>query len=63
MMAEAILGDGVLVLDDPGFAKQGKASMGVARLYTGTLGQVGHCQISVSDCDMDAQAMWPVAVR
>jgi SRSO17 transposase len=63
MSAEATLGDGVLVLDDPGFPKQGKTSVGVARQYSGTLGKVGNCQIAVTCCDTDSQATWPVAVR
>jgi SRSO17 transposase len=63
MIAEATLGNGALVLDDTGFAKQGKASVGVARQYSGTLGQVGNCQIAVTCCYTDPQATWPVAVR
>ena len=63
MRAEATLGDGVLVLDDTGFSKQGKASVGVARQYSGTLGKVGNCQIAVTCCYADPQASWPVAVR
>ena len=63
MIAEATQGDGVLVFDDTGFAKQGTASVGVARQYSGTLGKVGNCQVAVTCCDTDPQATWPVAVR
>ena len=63
MVAEATLGDGVLVRDDTGLPKQGKASVGVARQDSGTLGKVGNCQIAVTCCDTDPQAAWPVAVR
>lgn len=63
LMAEATLGDGVLVPDDTGFAKQGNASVGGARQYSGTLGKVGNGQIAVTCCYADPQAMWPVAVR
>jgi SRSO17 transposase len=63
MSAEATLGDGVLVLDDTGFPKQGNASVGVARQYSGTLGKVGNCQLAVTCCYSDPQASWPVAVR
>src|ERR671914_1964586 len=63
MLATATLGDGVLLLDDTGFAKQGKNSVGVARQDSGTLGQVGNCQVAVTCCYSDPQGTWPVAVR
>jgi SRSO17 transposase len=39
--------DAVLVIDETGFLKQGKASCGVARQYTGSAGKVTNCQIGV----------------
>src|ERR1700745_769196 len=37
----------VLVIDEAGFLKQGKASCGVARQYTGSAGKITNCQIGV----------------
>src|ERR1035437_2119721 len=39
--------DAVLVLDETGFLKQGNASCGVARQYTGSAGKITNCQIGV----------------
>lgn len=63
MITDATVGNGLLIFDDTGFAKQGKASVGVARQYSGTLGKVGNCQVAVTCCYADARASWPVAVR
>src|ERR1700712_247183 len=39
--------DAVLVIDETGFLKQGKATCGVARQYTGSAGKITNCQIGV----------------
>ena len=39
--------DGVLVVDETGFLKQGKMSCGVKRQYSGTAGRIENCQIGV----------------
>jgi len=39
--------DGVMVIDETGFLKQGKKSCGVKRQYSGTAGRIENCQIGV----------------
>ncbi len=43
------LGDpeGVLIVDETGFLKQGDRSVGVARQYSGTAGRIENCQVGV----------------
>ena len=56
-------GDAALVFDDTGFAKQGRSSVGVARQYSGTLGKVGNCQVTVNCHYAERTIAWPVATR
>lgn len=51
------------VIDDTGFTKDGLASPGVARQYSGTLGKVGNCQIAVSLHMATDQASSPINWR
>jgi SRSO17 transposase len=55
--------DGVLLIDDTGFAKHGRHSVGVARQYSGTLGKVGNCQVTVNCHYAERTLAWPVATR
>jgi SRSO17 transposase len=60
---------GLLVLDDTGLPKQGRASVGVARQYSGTLGKVANCQGVVSahyvaeEPTSSAPVHWPLTAR
>jgi SRSO17 transposase len=63
-MAEALAGEnGLIVIDDTGFAKQGKHSVGVKRQYSGTLGKVGNCQVAVSLHYANGEDEYPLALR
>ena len=46
--AIGLIGPEAWVVDDTGFKKDGPASPGVARQYSGTLGKIGNVQIGVS---------------
>jgi SRSO17 transposase len=56
-------GDGVLIVDDTGFEKKGGQSVGVARQYTGTVGKVTNCQVTVNCHYAERTRAWPVATR
>ncbi len=45
---EAVIRPKAMVFDDTGFLKDGTASAGVSRQYTGTAGKVTNCQVGVS---------------
>lgn len=51
------------VVDDTGFVKDGPASPGVARQYSGTLGKVGNVQIGVSVHAVADAASCPLSWR
>jgi SRSO17 transposase len=51
------------VIDDTGFPKQGRMSVGVARQYCGALGKVGNCQIGVSVNAVTDAASCPIDWR
>lgn len=51
------------IVDDTGFPKKGKHSVGVARQYCGQLGKQDNCQIAVSLSVATEQASLPVAYR
>jgi len=63
MLALPTEGDAALIFDDTGFAKQGKSSVGTARQYSGTLGKVGNCQVTVNCHYAERTIAWPVATR
>jgi SRSO17 transposase len=51
------------IIDDTGFPKKGKHSVGVARQYCGRLGKQDNCQIAVTLSVANHQASLPVAYR
>src|SRR3954470_13958481 len=61
--AVAVIAPDAWVVDDTGFVKDGTASPGVARQYSGTLGKVGNCQIGVSICAVTDAASCPWSWR
>ena len=51
------------IVDDTGFPKKGKHSVGVARQYCGQLGKQDNCQVAVSLSVANDQASLPIAYR
>ena len=51
------------IIDDTGFPKQGKHSVGVARQYCGQLGKAAHCQAALSLSVSTWHASLPVGWR
>jgi SRSO17 transposase len=52
-----------LIVDDTGFPKKGRHSVGVARQYCGQLGKQDNCQVAVSLSIANEHASLPVAYR
>jgi SRSO17 transposase len=51
------------IIDDTGFPKQGRHSVGVARQYCGQLGKQDNCQVAVSLSIANRRASLPVAYQ
>ena len=51
------------IVDDTGFPKKGRHSVGVARQYCGQLGKQDNCQVAVSLSIANATASVPIAYR
>src|SRR3712207_4228353 len=63
MAAAFATDDGVIVIDDTGFPKQGRHSVGVARQYSGTLGKRANCQVGTSLHYASGRGDYPLALR
>src|SRR4051794_25642468 len=61
--AVAVIAPQAWVVDNTGFPKDGTASPGVARQYSGTLGKVANCQIGVSVSAVTDAASCPLNWR
>src|SRR3954463_7560851 len=61
--AVATINPDAWVVDDTGFVKDGTASPGMARQYSGTLGKVANCQIGVSISAVTDTASCPLDWR
>ena len=51
------------MLDGTGFPKQGRASVGVSRQYSGTLGKIGNCQVAVTAALWTGVQAWVVGAK
>ena len=61
MMVEgAVVGDGMLVVDETTYPRKGDKTVGVDRQYCGTLGKIANCQTVVTANYVDPFYAWPV---
>jgi SRSO17 transposase len=63
MLTVPSAGEGVLIFEDTGLEKKGRHSVGVARQYTGTVGKITNCQVTVNWHYAARTLAWPVATR
>src|SRR5207249_11789459 len=55
--------EGLFVLEDTSFPKQGQHSVGVQRQYCGALGKKANCQVAVSVHYVSPQGHYPLDLR
>ncbi|HTU94037.1 MAG TPA: transposase [Gemmataceae bacterium] len=63
LLRERLGPDGLLVLDELSFVKQGRHSVGVQRQYSAVLGHKANCQLAVALHHLSPDGLRPLAMR